>query len=308
MTPLEFHAVFATVSHMSKKVTSTLHCIYQKNYDALAGTVVTLLQDAAESRNVIFKIYDPQTYNYAHVSPLKKGDMLYRITPNTPSRTLESLLLAPEVATFYTDGRNRVQRSLFGSALANAKANLHIIPTVFDFTRDRTKLQSYCDYLGGFPIIIKALGGSHGVGVVRVDSAESLFSIADILLETRREEIMMRKYIDYETHARLIVLGNAVVGSIEYKRVEGDFRSNVGNALSVQPRTFSPEVEKTAIASVRSLGHEFGGVDILIDADKKHYLAEVNFPCFFPRTQTATGIDIAGLMIDHLLQKAVSHN
>ncbi|KKQ46317.1 MAG: hypothetical protein US63_C0003G0030, partial [Candidatus Moranbacteria bacterium GW2011_GWC2_37_8] len=50
-------------------------------------------------------------------------------------------------------------------------------------------------------------------------------------------------------------------------------------------------------------GFEFGGVDILIDRNGEHYLIEANFPCFFPRCQMLTGVDISGMMLDYLVQK-----
>ena len=60
-----------------------------------------------------------------------------------------------------------------------------------------------------------------------------------------------------------------------------------------------------AVKAVRSLGYEFGGVDILFEEETNNpYIAEVNFPCFFPTTQRLTNIDISGKMIDFLINKS----
>ena len=112
---------------------------------------------------------------------------------------------------------------------------------------------------------------------------------------------MIRQFIPVTTSARLIVLGGKVVDSIEYRAPKNDFRSNVG-VPNVKPKKFAKGIEETAIKAVDALDLEFGGVDILIHGDK-HYLTEVNCPCFFARAQNSTGTDIASLMIDYLHNK-----
>ncbi|HET9411394.1 MAG TPA: hypothetical protein VFO38_00910 [Candidatus Saccharimonadales bacterium] len=115
---------------------------------------------------------------------------------------------------------------------------------------------------------------------------------------------MMRKYIDYTAHARLIVLGNHVIDSIEYKREPNDFRSNVAKQPSVLAKEFSQAIQDAAVQSVQALDLEFGGVDILIQDDGQFYIAEVNFPCNFSRSQMTTQTDIAGAIIDFLATKS----
>jgi hypothetical protein len=284
----------------------TLHCIVQDNVNEADKDTLELFLNAAKVRGIDVIVQNPDTYDFTNIKQLGKGDLLYRITTSPRSRALEVLFIGSGIATFYNDLSYGVTYRLFGSVLINSRTNLPIAPTIFDFTNNRLALKRYAKYLGGFPIIIKILGGSRGVGVIRVDSQESLFSISDVLMEQNRTEIIMRKYIDYVAHARLIVLGKRVVSSIEYKRVSGDFRSNAGAALSVVPRVFDKTVEQSAVEAVKSMGYEFGGVDILIDENGRHFITEVNFPCFFARAERATGVDIAGMLIDHLLEKSQS--
>lgn len=187
------------------------------------------------------------------------------------------------------------------------KSNLPIIKTIYHLTRDRQLLKKYVDYLGGFPLIIKTSGSSHGIGVMKLDSFDSLISVVDYLVKTQ-DRFIMRRFIDYTQHARLIVLGNKVIGSIEYKKIRGDFRSNVGDKLNVHTVNFSNEIQAMAIKATHAINIDFSGTDILIDREGNGFIAEVNFPCFFPRVQLATGIDIAGQMIDYLIQKSKNKN
>ncbi len=117
---------------------------------------------------------------------------------------------------------------------------------------------------------------------------------------------MLRKFIPHQYYGRLIVVGDAVVASNRTFVPKGDFRSNTADNIddNREPYTFSDELEAIVVRSVRSVGLEFAGVDLLFDDDGSVYIAEVNFPCEFEYAQTITGIDVADYMIKHLVAKA----
>ena len=64
------------------------------------------------------------------------------------------------------------------------------------------------------------------------------------------------------------------------------------------------EIQRVAVAAVKSIGIEFGGVDILFSDNGEYYISEVNSPCAYNHTQTLTGIDIAGAIVDYLINKS----
>lgn len=173
--------------------------------------------------------------------------------------------------------------------------------TINYLPKDRDAMLKCIDYLGGFPIIIKALGGSHGVGVMKIETTESLFSVSDYL---RRQGgiFVMKEYCDVKSTARLIVLGDKVIDSIEYRANKGDFRSNEGAKPNTYVKEYDDATKELAVKATHALGLEFGGVDIMNTPDGPK-VAEVNFPCFFPRCQMLTGVDIADEMIKYLMAK-----
>ena len=235
--------------------------------------------------------------------------LLYRARTSKKARVLEHLLINDKTTTFYAD-KWRSQLHLDNVIAANIihqKNHIPIPETIFSLTNNKKTLTDCVEKLG-LPIIIKAAGGSHGVGVMKVDSLSSLFSIADYLLASGNAQFILRKFIDTTKSARLIVLGNEVIDSIEYIAPIGDFRSNEGAVPHVEPKQFPTELKMVAVKAVQTLGIEFGGVDILIDDSGKFYVTEVNFPCFFARCQMITSIDISGKMIDHLLTKQQSRH
>lgn len=262
---------------------------------------VELLEKSSREKGLEFIKLDPVVYDYTKSIPFTKGDLLYRVSTSKKCADLEKFLINKEVTTLYKSYFRSV--SNLSNILIYEKENIPRPKTIYRLTRDKEILAKYSEYLG-FPLIIKAMGGSHGIGIIKVDSLSSLFSIADYLLSRENDSFVMKEFINVTCSARLIVLGNEVIGSIQYSAPKGDFRSNEGATPNVSIKKFSEEIEKVAIAAVNALDLEFGGVDILIDEKNKPHVVEVNFPCFFPRCQMLTGKDISGMMIDYLIKKS----
>lgn len=277
-----------------------LYLIFNRNHKP---TTLDLLQQACAARNIESIILDPIEVNPTRVV-LEKGDALYRISThhNLGAKELEAALIRPDIATFRTNSTPAGVNNWRDDPTSYAYLGIPAPKTVGYIPQDRQVLLDVVDELGGFPIILKAMGGSHGVGVMRVDSSESLFSVSDYVSQSDGE-VILKEYCDVRSTARLIVLGDKVISSIEYTAPQGDFRSNEGKSPNVAPKKFSAEIENAAIRAVNMQGIEFGGVDIMMTDDGPK-VAEANFPCFFPRCQMLTGDDIAGQMVDYLIAKS----
>lgn len=266
-------------------------------------TTLSLLSKSCEQRNIEYIVLNPQQSTDLH--QLEDGDALYRVSDafNYGFLELEYQLVTPNIATFYKDNNSLLINHEENDSLILANKNIPVPKTAYFIPQDKKELKKVAKSLGGFPLIIKSLGGSHGVGVMRVDSYPSLFSVADYLLSQKEGRFTLKEYIEGKSSARLIVLGDQVIDSIEYRASNDDFRSNEGNKPNVFEASFDKNVNDLAVEAVHSLGLEFGGVDILF-SEKGPLVAEVNFPCFFPRCQLLTGTDISGMMIDHLVKKS----
>jgi len=264
-----------------------------------------LLKDACEKRSInFFEINTSRNkldfVNYPH--PLA-GDCLYKVTSNDlNAKKIEYSLINDSVATFYKSLNSATRQS---SALKLPKFNVLTPKTVPVLTNNRNLLKTYADYLGGFPLIVKALGGKEGIGVMRIDSIQSLYSVADFLYKNGGNYIL-REYIDIRESIRLVVVGDAVVSSIKYKASnEGDFRSNRRSGFDhIESFECDDDIKNTAIKAVNCMDLEFGGVDVLVDEKNNAYVLEVNCPCQFSEPQIVTGIDIAGIMVDFLIRKS----
>lgn len=265
-------------------------------------TSLSLLANSCKKRGIKYGIYSPET-----TSPLEKlatGDALYRISDTTHYGflELEYQLANKNVATFYQNNELLLIKHEENDSLILAKKGISVPKTATFIPKNRKLLKAIVEELGGFPLILKSLGGSHGVGVMRIDSYPSLFSISDYLLK-QGGKFVLKEYIGSNSTARLIVLGEKVIDAIQYQANPDDFRSNEGKKPNVSRATFGKDVNRLAIQAVKALGLEFGGVDILI-SERGPLVAEVNFPCFFPRCQLLTGTDISGMMVDYLVEKS----
>lgn len=269
-------------------------------------TTNDLIATACEARGIEYELLDPDLVAPSGIK-CDTSDMVYRVTDafHYGHLELEHHLISRGVVSFY---KNNALPFIMNAeeidSILLPELGIATPKTVNYMPRDRSSLLKCVDYLGGFPIIIKALGGSHGVGVMKIDSTQSLFSVGDYLRK-QGGMFVMKEFCNVTSTARIIVLGNEVVDSIEYTANNGDFRSNEGVKPNVAPEKFSKEVEELAIKAAHALGLEFGGVDIMI-TNKGPKVAEVNFPCFFSRCQMITGVDIAGMMVDYLVAKSKS--
>jgi|WetSurMetagenome_2_1015567.scaffolds.fasta_scaffold36573_1 hypothetical protein len=255
------------------------------------------LEKACKKLRISFRALDPQSFDFSKPSPVKKGDIVFRISRGRMLRFFEDYIIRPGVVTFYMDLFFHKQ-----DFFMLERAGIPVPETVFCGNGDSSKLMGYVKKLGGFPVVVKAMGGTHGMGVMRIDTYQSLISITDFL-STQSKLVVMRKYIPVTNSARFIVIGDKVVASLEYRARNMDFRSNASQSPDVRGKKYSAELEALAVKATHSLGLEFGGVDILIDG-KKAYVSEVNFPCNFVRAQKALKQDIALQMVKYLAAKA----
>ena len=67
-----------------------------------------------------------------------------------------------------------------------------------------------------------------------------------------------------------------------------------------RPITLSPPLAHLALDAAKAVGLEIAGVDLIIDRDHKIDVIEVNYSPGFQGLEAATGLDIAGKIVDYL--------
>jgi ribosomal protein S6--L-glutamate ligase len=103
----------------------------------------------------------------------------------------------------------------------------------------------------------------------------------------------------------VIVVGGRVVAAMERRAEEGEFRSNVHRGGSTRAIQLAPDYERTALAAADCLGLNIAGVDMM-PSDEGPMVLEVNSSPGLQGIEGATGVDVAGAMIDFVIHHAPS--
>ena len=107
-----------------------------------------------------------------------------------------------------------------------AMANLGVPKTIFtDFTQNA---ESIVRALGGPPVVIKLLEGTHGLGVILAESQTTAESVIEAFNRIK-ERVLIQEYIAESKGAdiRAFVVDGEIVAAMKRKARPGEFRSNL---------------------------------------------------------------------------------
>ena len=156
------------------------------------------------------------------------------------------------------------------------------------------------DIMGGAPLIIKLLEGTHGVGVVLADNHKTAETIIETFAKTEQKFVVQEFIKEAKgSDIRAFVVDGEVVASMRRSAMDGDFRSNLHRGGNAEAITLSAAEEATAIKACDILGLKIGGVDML-QSDKGPLVLEVNASPGLEGITNYTKIDVAGKIIDYL--------
>jgi RimK family alpha-L-glutamate ligase len=170
---------------------------------------------------------------------------------------------------------------------------------------------------GKFPVVLKLLSGTQGIGVSIVDSYASLKSVYQTIAKLAPEnEILIQEKIDanYDLRIQIIVKkfdpinptkDNCILlGSMKREAVEKDFRTNYSLGGKVSGYEISDEIKDIACKAANAVGCHWCGVDIMIDSkDGKPYILEVNSSPGTEGISKALGKPIVDDVIDYVADK-----
>lgn len=154
--------------------------------------------------------------------------------------------------------------------------------------------------VGGAPLVIKLLEGTQGIGVVLAETAKAAESVIEGFMGVKAN-ILVQEYIKEAGGAdiRCFVVDGKVVAAMKRQAAAGEFRSNLhrgGNASLIK---ITPEERSTAVRAARIMGLNVAGVDLL-RSNHGPVIMEVNSSPGLEGIETATGKDIAGIIIDFM--------
>ena len=168
------------------------------------------------------------------------------------------------------------------------------------FARSVKDTRSVIDMVGGAPLIIKLVEGTQGSGVVLAETRKAAESVIDAFRQLDAN-ILVQEYIKEAggSDVRCIVIGGRVVASMMRSAAPGEYRSNLHRGGTAEATKLSTKERRTAVKAAKSLGLDVAGVDLL-RTDRGPLVLEVNSSPGLEGIETATGVDVAGEMIEFL--------
>jgi ribosomal protein S6--L-glutamate ligase len=157
---------------------------------------------------------------------------------------------------------------------------------------------------GGAPVVIKLLEGTQGVGVVLAETKKAAESVIEAF-RGLKADFMVQEFIQEAGGAdiRCFVIGDKVVAAMKRQGKEGEFRSNLHRGGTAKLIKITPEERSTAVRSARVMGLNVAGVDLL-RSNHGPVVMEVNSSPGLEGIETATGKDIAGMIIEFIEKNA----
>lgn len=158
-----------------------------------------------------------------------------------------------------------------------------------------------------FPLIMKTLRGSKGVGVLFVDSERGLDSIVQLIHKQDEDaDLLIQEYIKTDYDVRVHILGGKFLAAMKRPVIEGDFRSNVSQGSKPQKIELTElEIEECLKAS-KAVGGYWTAVDFIPSKDRVKeppYMLEVNSSPGTEGIEDATGMNIAKDVIKHFAKE-----
>lgn len=185
-------------------------------------------------------------------------------------------------------------------------SRMHIGVPVTSFAHSTKDIDGLIDIVGGAPLVIKLLEGTHGAGVVLAETRKAAESVVSAFRQLDAN-ILLQRFVKEAAGAdiRALVIGGKVVAAMERQAKEGEFRANLHLGGSARLIELTPAEADTAVRAANALGLGVAGVDLLRGREGPLVL-EVNSSPGLEGIEKATGLDVAGAIIDYVAENAAS--
>ncbi len=161
----------------------------------------------------------------------------------------------------------------------------------------------------GYPVVLKPVVGSWGRLLAKIndrDAAEAILEHRTTLGSPQQSVFYIQEYIAKPGRdIRALVIGDRVIAAIYRKSEHWITNTARGGAGEVCPLT--PDLEDICLRAAQAVGGGVLAVDILEHPDRGYLVNEINHTMEFHTAQPTTGVDIAGEIVEYVLERAKGH-
>lgn len=182
------------------------------------------------------------------------------------------------------------------------------------FLTGKKWLDKQIGLIGGFPCVIKNVVGSEGkaVGVVEKES-ELVNFIDDFFKKTLRDEnkypalkigFLLQEFIAESagTDYRVLCLEDEIIGGIKRTSQTDDFRANVSLGGKAEAFEVPDDLAKICRQIMKKGKLFYAGLDF-IKSNRGWLAIEINTSAQFQGFEAATGINVAGKIVEKIVEK-----
>ena len=146
---------------------------------------------------------------------------------------------------------------------------------------DLDKLEDIHKRIGGkFPVVLKTILGTGGVGVLKIKDEAQLLSSAQVINKLGSERgLMLQEYIDIDFDVRVMMVAGKIMGAMKRPIADGDFRSNISLGAEASDIKLTEIEERDALKAAEIVDGRLVGVDFIPAKNREKeqpYILEVN--------------------------------
>lgn len=131
-----------------------------------------------------------------------------------------------------------------------------------------------------FPMVLKTLQGSKGVGVLLIETERSLQSTVQLIYKIDPyADILLQEYIEQDYDVRTVIVNRKILGAMKRPKILDDFRSNVSQGSKPEKIKLTEKEEEACLKAAKAVNGQWVGVDFMPAKNREKdepYIIEVN--------------------------------
>jgi RimK family alpha-L-glutamate ligase len=160
-----------------------------------------------------------------------------------------------------------------------------------------------------FPMVMKTLQGSRGVGVLLVETERSLHSQVQLLYKIDPFcDILLQEYIEADYDVRAIICNRQIVGAMKRNKVIDDFRANASQGSKVESFVLTEKEKDVCLQAAKGVNGQWVGVDFFPADDRKNgepIIIEINHSPGTAAISKAIGENVGKLVLKELFDRNI---
>jgi [lysine-biosynthesis-protein LysW]--L-2-aminoadipate ligase len=158
----------------------------------------------------------------------------------------------------------------------------------------------------GYPVVLKPVVGSWGRLLAKIndrDAAEAILEHKAVLGSYQHSIFYFQEFIEKPGRdIRVLMVGGEPITAIYRKSPHWITNTARGGEGEICPIT--PDLAEVCVRASRAVGGGVLAVDIIEHPDKGYLVNEINHTLEFHTAQPTTGVDIAGVIVDYVIDTA----